>query len=118
MFENSKFPFRKLKPLKLLFFAAMFVVFAGAASWIVMYLWNTILADLTSIKPISFWKAAGLLVLSKIIFGGFGGRKKRWKNSKSKHWREKWMNMSGEERQEAKSRWKAYCNNKKADGEV
>jgi hypothetical protein len=117
MFENSKFPFRKFKPLKMLFFAAVFVAFAGAASWIVMYLWNTILADLTSVKPINFWKAAGLLVLAKILFGGFGP-KRRWKHSKGKHWREKWMKMSGEERQEAKTRWKEYCSNKKSGGEV
>ncbi len=115
MFKNSKFPFDKFKPLKILFFAVAFVAFAGAATWIVMYLWNTILADLTSIKPISFWKAAGLLVLSKILFGGFGGRRKRWKHSKSKH---KWMNMSGEERQEAKSRWKEYCNTKKSGDKI
>jgi len=110
MFGKKKF--RKFHPLKILFFITVFITFVAAVSWIVMFLWNSILTEVTNVKPLNFWQAAGLLVLSKILFGGMGGRKGKWKNSKRKEWKEKWMNMNPEERNEAKSRWKEYCEKK------
>jgi hypothetical protein len=109
MFEKNKYSSRRFKPLKVLFFVAVFIAFATALSWLVMYLWNTILVDVAGVKPLNFWKAAGLLALAKILFGGFGGRKAPWKHSKRKDWKNKWMAMNDEERQEAKSRWKEHC---------
>ncbi len=54
----------------------MIIVFAAAAitafSFIVMGLWNAILPVVLGVKAISFWQALGILVLSKILFGGFG----------------------------------------------
>lgn len=105
--NNSKIP----KPLKILFFITVFVAIVSAASCIVMFLWNSILTEVTSVKPLSFWQAAGLLALGKILFGGFGGRGGKWK--KRKEWKDKWMNMNPEERHEAKARWKEYCEKKK-----
>lgn len=109
MFEKNNFTSRRFHPLKVLFFIAVFIAIATALSWLVMYLWNTILVDVAGVKPLNFWKAAGLLVLSKILFGGFGRRKMPWRNSRGSHWRNKWMGMSEEERREAKSRWKEHC---------
>lgn len=79
-------------------------------SWIVMALWNAILpAAITSVNPISFWQAMGILVLSKILFSGFGGkgrgRRRKWDPGMV----EKWRNMSTEEREEFKQSWKARC---------
>lgn len=112
MFNRDNPSFRKFKPLKILFFIAVFIAFFSGVAYIVMLLWNAILPDVTGVKPLNFWQAAGLLILAKILFGGFGGRKGGWKNSKRKHWKNKWMNMSDEERQEAKNRWKEYCKNR------
>ena len=86
-------------------------------SWIVMFLWNNILTDVTNVKPLNFWKAAGLLVLAKILFGGFGGWGSRRRHSRRKHWKSKWMNMNPEERRAAKSRWKEHCRKRDAKGE-
>lgn len=105
--NNSNIP----KPLKILFFVTVFIAIASAVSFVVMCLWNNILTDVTSVKPLTFWQAAGLLLLAKILFGGFGGGKGKWK--KRKEWKNKWMNMSPDERQEAKSRWKAHCEKKR-----
>lgn len=114
MFKNNKFGKGKLKPLKILFFVVVFVVIATVLGWLVMFLWNSILPEAVGAKPLTFWKALGLLVLAKILFGGFGKGGRRWENSENKHWRGKWMNMSAEERKEAKSKWKDYCKNKDA----
>jgi hypothetical protein len=112
MFKNNKFGTRKFKPLKVLFFVMVFVAIAAALGWLVMFLWNWILPEAVGVKPLTFWKALGLLALSKILFGGFGKGGRSWKHNKKGHWRNKWMDMSVEERHEAKSRWKDYCKNK------
>lgn len=112
MFNKDNYSSKQFKPLKILFIVFVFIAFAAVISWIVMSLWNAILPDVVGVKPLSFWQSAGLLLLAKIIFGGLGSSKRRWK-SKKKGWKNKWMNMSQEERQEAKSRWKEHCNNKK-----
>ena len=115
MFEKNNHSSRRFHPLKVLAFIAVFVAFAALATWVVMFLWNAILPDVTGVKPLNFWQAAGLLLLAKILFGGFGfrGRRKHWK--KRKHWKNKWMQMSDEERQEAKQRWKERCEQRKGN---
>jgi hypothetical protein len=103
--------FRQLKPLKILFFVVVFFTVVTAVIWVVMFLWNTILTEVTSVNPLNFWQAGGLLLLAKILFGGFGGRK-GGRHHKGKEWKNKWMNMNNEERQEMKARWKARCEKK------
>ncbi|MGK0387481.1 MAG: hypothetical protein ACI94Y_000207 [Maribacter sp.] len=109
MFEKDNNLSRKFKPLKVLFFIVVFMAIVAALASVVMLLWNAILPDTIGVKPLNFWKAAGLLILAKILFGGLRGRRGPWKHSGKKHWRNKWMEMNHEERKEAKSRWKDYC---------
>ncbi|MDR3611175.1 MAG: hypothetical protein P4L27_11475 [Ignavibacteriaceae bacterium] len=83
---------------------AVIVVFGGA----VMLLWNGVLTDVLHIGMISFWQAIGLLLLSKILFGGFGpgyrGHFGPWG-----HNRHHWMHMSEEERTKFREEWKKRC---------
>lgn len=113
MFNKDKFSSNKFKPFKVLFFVTIFLAFASAASFVVMFLWNAILPDVVGVKPLSFWQAAGLLLLAKILFGGIGGRGEHWKNKRKGDWKNKWMSMNDEERHEMKARWKERCNSKK-----
>ena len=108
MFNKDNYTSSRFKPLKILFFVGVFLTLIAAVSTIVMLLWNAILPEVTGVKPLNFWQAAGLFILSKILFGGFKGRRGHWKNSDKEHWRSKWMEMNPEERQSAKSRWKKY----------
>lgn len=74
-------------------------------TYIVMYLWNAILPDLIHVGRLGYWQALGLLVLCKILFGGFkmngGGGPYR-----GRRWKEKFENMSPEEKEEFKQRLK------------
>ncbi len=77
--------------------------------WVVMTLWNWLIpAIFTGAVAINYVQALGLLLLCKILFGGFGGRgchggcghkggywRSRWKN--------KWETMSEEERAKVKN---------------
>jgi hypothetical protein len=40
---------------------------------VVMLLWNWLAPTLFGLREITFWQALGLLVLCRILFGGFGG---------------------------------------------
>ena len=125
MFNKNTFSSPRFHPLKVLFFIGVFIAIATALSWLVMFLWNAILPETVGVQPLNFWKAAGLLLLSKILFGGFGrgggrGKGKGWGHHKSgnKHsWKNKWMSMDDDERKEAKTRWKEYCNRRNVDKE-
>lgn len=108
MFGNNKHHRRRFHPLKIVFFAIVFIAFALAMGWVVMFLWNFILPDTIGVKPLTYWKALGLLVLTRILFGGFRGRPSPWGGDRKRKWRKKWMNMSDEERQQFKSKWKSH----------
>lgn len=58
-----------------------------AFGMVVMGLWNAIMPAVLGVKTISFRQALGIFLLSKILFGGFGGGRQRggWRN------RGKWM---------------------------
>lgn len=89
----------------------LFIIIACLAfSAAVMGLWNAILPQVLGVKNISFIQALGILLLSKILFGGFRGgwgggyRRGRWAEMQ-----EKMAAMTPEEREKFKSEWKNRC---------
>ncbi len=97
---------------KRFFGMALFVV-AGIAVMgaLVMVLWNWLMPTLfTGAGHIDYWHALGLLLLSKLLFGGgrFGGGRGHW-HARRQHWE----SMSPEERakfqQQFRSRWGSRC---------
>jgi hypothetical protein len=56
---------------KIIGFIICFLMIAALLSWVVMSLWNCVLVAVLGVSVISFWQAAGILLLSKILFGGF-----------------------------------------------
>ena len=67
---------------------------------LVMVLWNAIVPDLfTGARSIDYLHALGLLVLSRLLFGGFRGRG-GWHGG-HRHWRHHgpWSAMTPEERE-------------------
>ena len=81
MFDNRQNvdPMRRRRPLKFLlipFGIARMVLLLGGA---VQYLWNNILPPVIGVGVLTFWQAVGLLVLCRLLFGGFrGGRPGGW----------------------------------------
>jgi hypothetical protein len=93
---------------RVLKFAAIAVVAAAAFSFVVMSLWNWLMPAVFGLKAIGFVQALGLLVLSRIFFGGFGGRPGR-----HMHWRgrmgERWEQMTPEEREQFRQGLRHRC---------
>lgn len=91
------------------FFVFFFLGVAGLAvfSAVVLLLWNALMPDLFHLPVITFWQAVGLLILSKIFFGGFRGGwgggpfRGRWKEKLQ----QRWMEMTPEERERFQQQW-------------
>ena len=75
------------------------IVALAVFTFIVMSLWNWLIPSIVGWHTITFWQALGLLVLSKILFGGFRGGG----FGRGMHWRrrmkERWERMTPEERE-------------------
>lgn len=94
-------------------FIPIFIAAVFLFGWLVMTLWNSILAiAVTGIHPINFWQALGILLLSKILFGGFhGGWRHRNGKAKWMEMQQKLSTMSPEEKEKFKAEWKNRCAN-------
>jgi hypothetical protein len=73
----------------------------AAFGYVVMHLWNWLMPSIFGLQTLSFTQALGLLVLSKLLFGGIhrhaGGR--GWK----RHMEQRFANMTPEDRERFRS---------------
>ena len=95
------------------FFIPLFIAGFFAMSAVVMLLWNWVVPGITSFAAITYWKAMGLLVLSRILFGGFHFNRHHHKmrDHFEKHaaFKDKFMDMTDEEKQQFKNQLKSRC---------
>ena len=82
--------------------ALLVIIGIGVLGWAVMMLWNWVVPALfVDARTIDFAHALGLLVLSRILFGGFRGR---GGCRERRLWR-KWDAMTPEERERLQAGW-------------
>jgi len=87
--------------------AVVIALVVAGVSLAVMGLWNWLMPTLFGWRAIAFPEAVGLLVLSRLLFGGFRGR-----HACGMHWRqrmaERWEKMTPEEREKFQQgmRWR------------
>src|ERR1700739_1128361 len=102
------------------------VLFGWLFGEVVMHLWNWLLpplfgwdpvtfweglgvrAPLLGWHPITFWQGLGLLVLCRILFGGWGGGGGR-DRSRSRRRREEWERLAPEGREKLRHDWRSRC---------
>jgi hypothetical protein len=92
--------------LRIIKFAAFFVVACAAVGFIVMRLWNWLVPGLFGGPVLSFAQALGLFVLGRLLFGRFGGgggRRMGWRGSRG------WHRLSPEERQKLRDSMSRRC---------
>jgi hypothetical protein len=89
-----------------LFKALRIVVFVAAAiavvGFVVMALWNWLIPPLTGWHALGFPQAIALLVLCRILFGGFRRRGGGWRHGRLRH-------MSQEEREQFREQMRERC---------
>ena len=90
-----------MRAVRVLKMIVIVIVAAVVLGLVVEHLWNWLMPAIFGLRTISYWQAVGLLVLSKILLGGFHKHGKR--GGRGRHWRgrmqEKWAGMSPEERE-------------------
>lgn len=97
------------------FFIIIPIILVFGLTAIVMWLWNaTLVGTVSGISAISYWQAMGLLVLSKILFGGFPGKGRPGggRHCRKGPWREGTEQLSPEEKEQFKAMWQERFNRK------
>jgi hypothetical protein len=96
---NKLFHKTRLGILRAMPAAIILLAVFGAA---VMLLWNALMPDILGLPAIGYLQAVGLLALTRILFGGVG-RGLGWGDPRlhdRNAFREKWMKMTPEERED------------------
>ena len=87
---------------------AAVIAVVALLSLAVMLLWNALVPQLFHGPTLQYWQALGLLLLSRILFGGLRGR--GWHGHwRQRMWRERWENMTPEERAQLRERFQGRC---------
>jgi len=92
---------------KIPMFIAMAILFIALFGYFVMRLWNWLTPSLFGWHAITYWQALGILILCKILFGGFRGHH-------GGHWRsrrmiQEWAKMTPEERERFRQSMRERC---------
>jgi hypothetical protein len=101
-----------IAPLAIL--GMLLFVFIGGE--LVLHLWNGLLPRLFGFRQITFWQALGILLLCRILFGGFGlhgsGRSNvrgRVADRLADRMGDRWDAMTPEERERFRQRIRERC---------
>lgn len=84
------------------------VLFVAIIGEIVMHLWNWLLPPLFGWHAIGFWQALGLLLLSRILLGSFGGHG-GGPGGRRRRMQERWDKMTPEEREKFRQGMRGRC---------
>jgi len=84
--------------------------------FVVMSLWNWLATAVFGLRTITFWQALGILIFSKILFGGFRSRP-----GYGGHWRrrmnDRWQQMTPEEREQFRQGLFSRCGRSDVEAE-
>ncbi len=129
---------KKVKKIVKIVFIVIFGAIAIAAlallfGYVVMLLWNWLIPAIFGLGTITFWQAVGIVILAKLLFGGFGGKgggsKSRSKKRFGKRFEAKWKERCAEDgftewrlydkfwEEEGKASYEAYVERKQAGEE-
>ncbi|HTM51548.1 MAG TPA: hypothetical protein VL285_22790 [Bryobacteraceae bacterium] len=89
-------------------FALLAAAAAAGFNFLFMTLWNQVAPAVFGWHAIDFWQSLGLLVLSRILFGGFRrgpGYSMRWRRRMF----ERWERMTPEEREKFRRGMQNRC---------
>ncbi|MCG8575753.1 MAG: hypothetical protein MI810_12780 [Flavobacteriales bacterium] len=104
---------------KLILIPFFFVGMMALFGLVVMELWNWLMPELFDLGMINFWQALGILLLSKILFGGFkwgkgchsccGGGYQHGGHYWKHKFKNKWQHMSAEDKEKWRSKFGDKC---------
>ena len=95
---------RVFRAFKIAIFVVAVVAILG---FVVMHLWNSLMPAVFGIRLITYWQAVGLMILARLLFGGFrpGRGGMRWRRQMV----ERWEQMTPEEREKFREGMRGRC---------
>lgn len=98
---------RLSRPVRILLLLPLGLLAILLFGWIVMLLWNGVMAPVLHVSSVTIWQALGLLILSKILFSSFSGGG----NSRGPRMKERmmWQKLTPEQKEQFKQEWKERC---------
>lgn len=101
------------------FFKVIFMIIAAAIFILLfgygfMLLWNWLMPDVFGLPSLGYWKAVGILVMAKLLFGNFEGKGHKKPSKKSRRPFKEWKRESC---QSDFSKWEFYDDFWKEEGE-
>jgi len=95
------------KFFRVLKFVVIGIVAFTAFGFVVTHLWNYLMPGLFGLRMITFWQAVGLMLLGRLLFGGFrpGGGGMRWRGEMMR----RWEGMTPEEREKFREGMRGRC---------
>lgn len=91
------------KGKKVGFIIASVLIIASLLTGVIMLLWNWLMPELFGLAEITFWQALGVLLLSKLLFGGWM-HKKRCNGCHSQS-TTNWKQMNPDDKQSMKEKF-------------
>lgn len=86
------------------------ILVVALVTFVTQQLWNWLIPVLFSGPVLTFWQMLGLLVLSKILLGGFGKGHHKGGHNWKMHARNKFSRLSPDERESIKQKmWEKWC---------
>ncbi|WP_052958700.1 hypothetical protein [Maribacter thermophilus] len=104
------------KVLKIIMYIILGIAIAFLVGYIVMLLWNWLMPYLFGLPQVDYWKALGILILAKIIFG-FGGSGDKSHDKKVKSKKKRFFGSNCKDWKNDFSDWKHYDEFWKEEGE-
>ncbi len=94
--------------LRVLKFIAIGAVAFTVFGFVVTNLWNYLMPGLFGLHAITFWQAIGLMLLGRLLFGGFrpGRGGFGWRGGEM---RRRWESMTPEEREKFREGMRGRC---------
>lgn len=93
-------------------FVLLLPLAVAVAGLVTQGLWNALMPSIFGLKALHFWQAVGLLILGRLLFGGFHGCHGRHRDR-----RHAWGPMTPEERERLRSGWRGrFCCGPEAPG--
>lgn len=93
---------------KFIFIPLGIVAFVTVISFVVMGLWNYLMPAIFHLGTITFWQAAGLFILCKILFG-FGKGYRGGAPWMRRRMEERFKNMTPEQKEKFKEHMRQHC---------
>ena len=87
-------------------FGVMAVIFLFLFGYVTMWLWNWLMPWLFHLPTLTYWQAVGVMILSRLLLGGFRGPGGHgWSGRRARErMMERWASMSEEEREKFRQR--------------